>query len=75
MKTRFQLTAAAVLLAAFAGASANETPVTEIVVTAKRAASTFELATPAAPQVTLDELRIEAPAVEIGLASFVLDRG
>jgi hypothetical protein len=77
MKTRFKLTAAAVLFAAFAGASASETVVDEMVVIGQRATSTLEVGHPAAPQATLESFTpaIALPAIDVALVAFGADNG
>lgn len=73
MKTILKLTAVFALTAAFAGASADEAAVEEIVVVGQRAASTLDIAHPAAPQVTLEAFAptIALPALEIDVIGFV----
>jgi len=79
MKTGRKFAAAFVLAAAFAGASANEAVVDEIVVVGQRATAlgTLEIAQPAAPAVTLESLTpaIALPALEIDLVDFRADNG
>lgn len=65
MKTGRKFAAAFVLVAVFAGASANEA-VEEIVVVGQRATIGLEIAHPAAPEVTLESFTpaIALPALE-----------
>lgn len=77
MRTRFKVTAAAVLVAAFSGALAEEAVVEEIVVVGKRATSVPEVevaAKPAAPEVTLESVAPQIKLPEIELVGFARDR-
>jgi hypothetical protein len=75
MKTRFTLTAAAALVAVFAGASADEAVIEEMVVIGQRA--TLDVGHPAAPQVTLEAFTpaISLPAIELELLDFGGEKG
>lgn len=76
MNTGRQFAAAFTLVAAFAGASANEAVVEEIVVVGQRAA-VLEVAPPAVSEATLESFApaIELPALEIGLVDLGADNG
>jgi hypothetical protein len=73
MKTLLKLGAAAVLAAVFAGASASETMIDEIVVIGKRPATVLpriEVARPVIPQLSIEPIApvIMSPAGEVASA-------
>lgn len=77
MKTRIKVTAAAALLAAFAGASADEARLDELIVIGKRttsAAPMLEIER-AEPKATLESFvpTIEVPAINSDLMRFLHD--
>jgi hypothetical protein len=76
MNTGRKFAAAFVLVAAFAGASANEAVVEEIVVVGHRAPTaleTLDIARPVAPEATLESLALTIALPEIELVDFGAD--